>query len=257
MEAEWLRRSIRGRLAMRGYGDNAVGPLRGLRLQVVVVRRLPVALLVVLASLTFSIGTAIPAGASSPIFPVPTWTQLSPTTSPPARCGASIAYDPETGNMVLFGGINGTTDLGDTWTFSGTTWTQLSPATSPPARYGASMAYDPATGDMVLFGGAKGTTDLGDTWTFSGTTWTQLSPTTSPPARYGASMAYDPATGNMVLFGGYGSSGYLGDTWTFNGTTWTQLSPAASPAVRGMPPWPTTREQGTWSCSGASTARPI
>jgi uncharacterized repeat protein (TIGR01451 family) len=143
-----------------------------------------------------------------------------------------MAYDPATGDMVLFGGGGNSGVLNDTWTWNGTTWTQLSPATSPPVRAGASMAYDPATGNMVLFGGLGNSGFLGDTWTWDGTTRTQQSPATSPPARYGASMAYDPATGDMVLFGGGGSSGVLGDTWTWDGTTWTQLSPATSPPAR-------------------------
>ena len=162
-----------------------------------------------------------------------TWTQSSPSTSPPARWSGSMAYDPAAGNMVLFGGINGGVIAAATWTWNGTNWAQLSPATSPTARGGPAMAYDPATGNMVLFGGDNSGGLLADTWTWNGTTWTQLSPATSPPARFGASMAYDPATGNMVLFGGDGTGGtYLSDTWTWNGTTWTKQTPATSPTAR-------------------------
>ena len=173
----------------------------------------------------------------------PTWAKLSPTTSPSARFAASMADDPATGQMVLFGGYVGaglspTYLVNDTWTWNGTTWTQQSPATSPPARYFASMAYDPATGHLVLFGGFQlgpggvytESGYLNDTWTWSGSTWTQLSPATSPPARFGASMAYDSGTGQLVLFGGGGATaGPDNDTWTWNGTTWTQLNPATSP----------------------------
>jgi hypothetical protein len=158
-----------------------------------------------------------------------TWTQLSPTTSPPARYLSTMAFDPAIGKLLLFGGFSGSGNLADTWTWNGATWTQLSPATSPPARNGASMAYDPATGNMVLFGGS-GSANLADTWTFDGTTWTQQSPTTSPSARYGASMAYDQATGNIVLFGGTnGGVTPESDTWTWNGITWTLQAPTASP----------------------------
>jgi hypothetical protein len=143
-----------------------------------------------------------------------------------------MAYNPATGNVVLFGGLGSSGYLGDTWIFNGTTWTQLAPATSPSARHGASMVYDPATGDMVLFGGLGSSGYLSDTWTFNGTTWTLLSPAARPPARDYASMAYDSATRNVVLFGGLGSSGALGDTWTFDGATWTQLYPATSPSAR-------------------------
>ncbi|MGH9091333.1 MAG: Kelch repeat-containing protein [Acidimicrobiales bacterium] len=160
------------------------------------------------------------------------WSKLTPATSPTARAEASMAYDPATSTMVLFGGTKVAGALADTWTWNGTTWTKLTPATSPTARYGASMAYDPATSSVVLFGGTKVGGTFADTWSWNGTTWTKLTPATSPTARTDASMAYDPATGTMVLFGGYGSSGALADTWSWNGTTWTKLTPATSPTAR-------------------------
>ena len=166
-----------------------------------------------------------------------TWTQQSPATSPPGRDnGASMAYDPATGQLILFGGTGSSADLNDTWTWNGTTWTQLFPATSPPVRDEASMAYDPDTGQLVLFGGHSVPAGIirSDTWTWNGTTWTEQSPATSPPARGAGSMSFDPANGTMVLFGGYDKPGnYLNDTWTWNGTTWTAQSPASSPSVRG------------------------
>ena len=142
-----------------------------------------------------------------------------------------MAYYPAMGNIFLFGGSNGTSDLSDTWTFNGTSWTQLSTATSPPARAYASMANDPATGNMVLFGGSGNGGDLSDTWTFNGTSWTQLSTATSPPARDSASMAYDPATGNTVLFGGEDNSGNLSDTWTFMQVTVTLAQGSPTSAI--------------------------
>jgi hypothetical protein len=49
---------------------------------------------------------------------LPTWTQQSPTTSPPARTTGAIAYDPAIGKLVLFGGGGyDRTPLGDTWTY--------------------------------------------------------------------------------------------------------------------------------------------
>jgi hypothetical protein len=102
-----------------------------------------------------------------------TWTEQSPATSPPARSGASMAYDAATGTMVLFGGetMPGNDNSADTWTWDGSTWTEQSPATSPPARSGAPMAYDAATGTVVLFGGVGGPPGppvwLRGTWTWS------------------------------------------------------------------------------------------
>lgn len=47
------------------------------------------------------VATAL-AGVSSPTL---NWAKHSPATSPPARVGASVAYDPGTCQLVLFGGL--------------------------------------------------------------------------------------------------------------------------------------------------------
>ena len=141
-----------------------------------------------------------------------------------------MAYDPATGQVVLFGGdVNG--PLADTWILNGSTWTQASPPTSPPPRFDAAMAYDEATGQLLLFGG-YGSGVLGDTWTWNGSTWTQIS-ASSPPARFDASMAYDSAVSKLVLFGGATSPGSpLADTWTWNGSAWSEAPSVSSPPAR-------------------------
>jgi hypothetical protein len=145
-----------------------------------------------------------------------TWTKQSPAgPNPSSRAGASMAYDPAIGKVVLFGGFGEHGFLEDTWTYDGTTWTEQSPATSPPASVAGSMTYDTAIGKVFLFGGASIGGSLDDTWTYDGTTWTEQSPATSPPARIKASMEYDSGTGQLVLFGGTGEAGRLSDTWTY------------------------------------------
>jgi len=65
----------------------------------------------------------------------PTWTQLSPSGTPPAgREEHSAVYDPSHNLMTVFGGNNSTSVLRDTWVLSnanglgGTpTWKQLGP----------------------------------------------------------------------------------------------------------------------------------
>ena len=156
-----------------------------------------------------------------------TWTQLSPTTSPSARFYASMAYDPGSSQLVLFGGDNASGQVGDTWTWNGNTWRQSSPATSPPARSEASMVYDPSVGQLVLFGGQLTSTYGNDTWTWNGSTWTQQRSATNPSARKDAPMVFDGGTGQLVLFGGVNATGNLGDTWSWNGflTTTNVLIP--------------------------------
>ncbi len=96
------------------------------------------------------------------------WTERFPSPSPPARNGASTAYDPLENATVVFGGHAGFSFYGDTWIFSGGTWTQiLSNGSAPSMRWGAPMAFDPSVGGVVLFGGYLQWTTFeyfGDTW---------------------------------------------------------------------------------------------
>jgi len=171
------------------------------------------------------------------------WSQVTGlATTPPVRSSAAMAYDAESQQVVLFGGLGGSnSDLGDTWVWNGTSWTQATGlSASPSARWGASMAYDAALGEVILFGGfdQNGVED-NDTWAWNGSAWTQLSPAASPSARDSAGMEYDPALGQVVMFGGeLALSGtYLNDTWVLSGNspsnvTWTQQTAGTSPAAR-------------------------
>ncbi len=77
-----------------------------------------------------------------------------------------MAYDPATGNVVLFGGNDDAARSSDTWTWNGTTWTQQSPATSPPPAVRRVDGLRPGHRHVVLFGGQGNTTMLDDTWTW-------------------------------------------------------------------------------------------
>jgi hypothetical protein len=140
-----------------------------------------------------------------------TWTQQSPAASPSPRGGHGMATD-AAGNVVLFGGTNGTANSSDTWVWNGTTWQQQSPASSPPARSGHAMAYDPGLNEVVLFGGYN----FNDTWIWDGATWSQVTPPNAPHDRYSFGMNYDGAAHAVVLFGGFSVAGggpILSDTW--------------------------------------------
>src|SRR5205823_5336034 len=78
------------------------------------------------------------------------WTQQRPATSPPGRYLGSMAFDPASQRIVLYGGVgcgdadcDTLTALDDTWTWNGTTWARQHPAVSPGPRYSAAMAGDP------------------------------------------------------------------------------------------------------------------
>jgi acetyl esterase/lipase len=185
-----------------------------------------------------------------------TWTLQSPKHSPPARIGASMAYDQSTNQVILFGGeTDAATDpsvyntmLNDTWSWNGSDWTQRTSPTSPLPRSEASMAYDSTTGDVVLYGGEAAPTmfnnaaSLGDTWDWTGTGWTEAA-TTGPPKVYGAAMATDAGTGHPVLFDGNENCNCGGgcddncfnlstQTWEWTGSAWQQLFPAQVPQAR-------------------------
>jgi len=166
-----------------------------------------------------------------------TWTQLSPTSSPSVRTDAMMAYNPSTGQVVLFGGEDSSGNtLNDTWVWDGTNWAQQAPATSPAAREDGMMAYDPSSGGVVLFGGFTHPTQyLNDTWVWNGSNWTEQSPATSPSAREAGGMATDTVNGRALLFGGTDGSGVMGDTWEWSGGNWTELNPTTSPVIRFFP----------------------
>jgi hypothetical protein len=140
---------------------------------------------------------------------------------PAARSGASLAYDANQGEAVLFGGETaarrGTQYLNDMWAWTGEAWSRLTPRNSPPARQMAGMAGDDLTKGLVLFAGAGAAGDLADTWLWNGTSWS-LAPTSRSAnlARDGAAVAFDAASHQFLAFGGEAlDGGVLGDTLAF------------------------------------------
>jgi hypothetical protein len=136
-----------------------------------------------------------------------------------ARGGAAMAFLPDTGQTVLFGGSGGAwPPLNDTWLFDGSRWT--AGPSAPPAlsgRYGAAMVYDPAIHKLVLFGGS-GAAGYNDTWLFDGTKWTKgPAAPAAMVARAFAAMVYDPSSQKVLMGGGDGGT----DAWWFDGTTWS------------------------------------
>jgi len=193
----------------------------------------------------------------------PTWTQLSPSGSPPpVRSGHTAVYDPADNRMIIFGGT-GTAVLNDVWELSnanglgGTpTWTQLSPSGNlPPGSWGSSAVYDTVNNIMTVFGGnlAQTSPATNAVWTLShanglgGTPqWTNIVVKGAPgsPAKRAAHTAiYDVAHNRMTIFGGvdFSSKAFLGfnDAWVLDNANglggtpaWTRLKPGTAPGVR-------------------------
>lgn len=150
---------------------------------------------------------------------------------PSPRRRMALAYDQSRAELVLFGGWNGSSELGDTWVWAAGHWQLRTPPQAPPARQRHTMAYDATRHKLMLFGGTNGN-DLNDTWEWNGTTWKQVSLTQSPPARQRHAMTYDPVYQRVILFGGITGNTRFSDTWAWNGTGWNRLQTSTAPSAR-------------------------
>jgi hypothetical protein len=166
------------------------------------------------------------------------WFEQTPVTSPSARQDAVMAYDPATGQMVLFGGAgvggNVASFLNDTWTWDGTNWFQQHPDNPPPARTGATLVYDPVSARLILFGGSTLSGLVQDTWAWDGSQWAELTPVHTPSPRQFAASFHDPTSGEAIIFAGSGTAccRFLDDTWFWNGSDWTELDMPLHPDGR-------------------------
>jgi hypothetical protein len=146
-----------------------------------------------------------------------------------------MAYDQADGYVLLFGGSNGSAELGDTWSFTAGAWAQITTSTGPDPRASASMAYDAEDGYVFLFGGGNQTHIFDDSWSYSGGVWSLVPTSGVPEARDNAQMTYDSEDGYVLLFSGLqpGSTSF-GSTWTYLAGTWTNIT-----ATAGTSPPPT------------------
>lgn len=160
-----------------------------------------------------------------------TWKQVFPALMPSVRLAHSMAADPVSKKVVLFGGwasLSGPV-LDDTWEWDGKSWTPLTPTVSPFGRGGAALDYCGATGRMVLFGGGSPVQSWMDsTWEWDGASWLQYSGVAPAPRHY-AAMCETPWNGHVLLHGG-GAAG--NDTWEWTGASWSRLFPAHYPMTR-------------------------
>lgn len=164
--------------------------------------------------------------------PSPSWTHLD-AAGPAARWDHTLAADPETQHLILFGGrdANGA-PFGDTWVYSANenAWIPVEgPAPSP--RFGQAIAVDAANRALYLFGGqADGDTFFNDAWRLDLDTlaWQEI-PTGDlrPAPRYGTSAVLD-SDGHVIVSHGFTFEGRFDDTWSLDPATgvWTDISPA-------------------------------
>lgn len=180
------------------------------------------------------------------------WSPVATTgdAAPSARCGAAMAYDPESATVILFGGATtgacGTvgptpTLRQDTWSLRNGTWSELTNLSgpAPPAREGASLVWDAGDGYLLLVGGLGAAGALDDTWTFSRGAWENrtASVTGAPGARAFAAATYDPERGAVVVVGGSlagptGSAVDVPSTMSYANGTWSLVDGGVAPPAR-------------------------
>jgi hypothetical protein len=191
------------------------------------------ALLVVgLASLAMG-GRADAAGTSGPVL------QQQPTSYTDWGIGAAMGYDPDTQQLLLYGGtafttVCGCNGTGGTWVWNGSDFSLVVP--DGASTFYSRLVFDAATHQMLRTGGtmADDSTPAGTTSVWTGSSWQTLSPAHQPtPAQDDDLSAYDARTGQLILVG-IGSGGVYGPatTWTWTGADWQQLHPSQSPPAR-------------------------
>ena len=164
------------------------------------------------------------------------WARAHPPVSPPGRYGASAAFDPEIGEVLLFGGTLQTGQAAsDTWGWDGRTWQLLDGGTSGPTGGGGSdMAWDPTLSEMVLVTPPAARGGGGETWIWSGARWVRDAAGSLGASDAGILIAFDPVSNSLLAEGCCRSKvdGGLSappSTWRWNGSEWIALTTSVHP----------------------------
>jgi hypothetical protein len=125
--------------------------------------------------------------------------------APSARNEHALAYDPETKRVLMFGGHDGRTELGDLWAFERSAWTELREATGnvPAAVAGHVMAYDPEAHVLLLVGGTRNDVAVSASYGLltGSMTWLEARELGDIPSqRAHGSLTYDAAGQRMVFY---------------------------------------------------------
>jgi N-acetylneuraminic acid mutarotase len=171
------------------------------------------------------------------------WIEIDQSPGPGIRICAGMAYDSESGVIVLHGGYDGSSASRETWAFDCRTneWRRMSCAEAPRGRLGQGFVYDEIRDRCMMFFGTDGHLYFNDTWEydFNSNTWTRLHPGTSPSPRCKGGAAFDTESRQIIFFGGYGADEEnLSETWTFNiqENTWVDRTTDEAPPPRKRNP---------------------
>lgn len=145
---------------------------------------------------------------------------------PSSRSANAAALDPETGDVILFGGWGkggpATDSRNDTWKFDGSKWTEIKTNFIDKHDH-HKMVYVDHLNAFVIYGGFNSTTKTFDstTWLLKDNMFTGLS-IPGPGASGNAGFAYDPVRKKVVLYGGK-KYDLPAELWEFDGKKWEQV----------------------------------
>lgn len=138
--------------------------------------------------------------------------------TPSARDNPQMFWDNTLGEVVLFGGNDGTV-RNDMWTWNGTTWKQLTPANRPSARSRARVATDGLHNVTLLVGGDQGSTE---TWVWQNGNWSLGAANSTPSGQ----IWYDEVA---QAFTSFNPNGSVIGVW--NGATWSSTNGVTTSGV--------------------------
>lgn len=173
-------------------------------------------------------------GAQSAVIPPrPGSCKLTPGSQPPPRVQPMFAYDTQSKQLVVYGGLTNCRqtkltqrEFTKTWLSNGRSWkgTDQAGSSAVPPMLGA-MTYDPVLGGVVLVAMSQGTKSV-STWLFSGSYWRQLPPSISPGASDVLLLTFDSMSHQLVLW----EAGTTRPVWLSNGRAWTR-APTIPPSI--------------------------
>lgn len=154
-----------------------------------------------------------------------TWQKMSPSSSPPSRQNAIMAYNSKTDRIILFGGANESGTLNDTWAYDyeSNTWTNLNPVGGIPPYEAPAGIYDEENDRLLVFNN--------DTWSYDYSTniWTNVNSPTKPPVSGGV-MVYDSESKKLLYFFTLSTAeGWKIWNYEFTTNSWIELSATLSP----------------------------
>jgi hypothetical protein len=164
------------------------------------------------------------------------WAVAHPALSPPGRYGASAAFDPQIGDVLLFGGtLQAGPNADDTWAWDGRAWQELDLGNGgPPGGGRSAMAWDASRNEMVLVTPPPGGVGVSQTWIWSGARWVRDIAGALAAGDSGVLVAFDPLSKSLMAQGCCQSQPKQGvtelpSTWRWDGSAWTPIATTAHP----------------------------